>query len=581
MSRPELYGLTEAELSLIDNDNPSYWWGIDEVSKIDSSNSTFEYINYTPDQSVAGTTFQQGPDTFTFTIRDKERSILPHKAFFDIKVSLTRAASTDAELAGFSNPIAHVLFDACSYSINNTVVETTDKHYPYSALVRGLVGKTRSWINTEGFLQGWALDGLTGAGDVNINLNRTVQAATRHNYSIYNETSTVGIRNKFQFDGSSGGNAADVAGILEQLNLLNLTAGNAWRPTYIVQQATNPGFFKRYSLAHPIPGEYVFQTIQSTANNVDGVPVSGNGGFLRGAASATQTYHVKLPLSDMFAFCRDFPKVYFGYFHTIQLTRNRDINQMVQRVVGSTARDLSHVTLQKIELWMPYVKPSEEFKAQFLTKLVDNSGKPLSRPIIFNPTRIIHSHFNPGATTTYPMNWNVGVVEGRPEHIYFFMTHNDNNRGISRMTFTHNFIKRLTLTVGARDFPIRELNVDLAKKDIGIAYEMYKNCCGYNDSYTDPALTPRDWMKFYPIFCFDLTTVEEDLFMGSKSLYVKATFIAPTQAEGFISSDNTDANAVADGAIHIPPFNAYVAITYRKSGYISSNTDGIKFLSNS
>jgi len=195
-SNPELYGLNEAELSLIDTNNPTYWWDLNDQSKIDESNSAFEYINYTPDSTVAGTTFQAGPQTFTFTIRDKERYLVPHKAFFEIQVTLTKADDTAAQTAGFTNPIAHVLFSACSYSINNTMIENTDAHYPYSALVRGLVGKTRSWINTQGTMEGWALDAATSSGDINLNLNRQLTNANRLNYSLVGESASTGFKYK-------------------------------------------------------------------------------------------------------------------------------------------------------------------------------------------------------------------------------------------------------------------------------------------------------------------------------------------------------------------------------------------------
>jgi len=62
-------GLTDAEYGLIDDNNPTYWWDLDEQSKIDSSNSAFQYINYDPDETVANTTFQAGPTVFKFTLR--------------------------------------------------------------------------------------------------------------------------------------------------------------------------------------------------------------------------------------------------------------------------------------------------------------------------------------------------------------------------------------------------------------------------------------------------------------------------------------------------------------------------------
>jgi len=570
--KPELYGLTETDLSLVDTNNPTYWWDLDEQSKIDSSNSRFEYINYTPESTVADTTFQQGPSTFTFTIRDKERYLVPSKAFLEIDVTITVVAN---EYVALNNPCAHVLFDKCRYSINNTVIDRVDQNYPYAALVRGLVNKTRSWMNTQGSMEGWALDGATASGDVNINYNRAL-TTTMLNYSIIGETSDGGIRNKFTFTGNpAAGGVASVAGVVEQLNLIN-GAANASSPNWLIQQATNPGFLKRLAYAFPVPGERFFTAEVGTG----GVPAQGAGGNLRGDPTATtRTYNLKLPLSEMFAFCRDVKKVFWGYFHTIELTRNQNIHQMVHRQVGATARDLSHIRFDKVELWMPYVKPSDSMGAAMLTRL----AKDTVLPLLFNPTRVIKQQFPSPGTNSYTMNWNVGNIEGRPEHIYFFMTHADaEHNGINAMTFTSNFIKSLRLSIGgSQDYPIRELQVNFEEKKTKLAYQMYLDCCGFGDDYTDVALTERDFQKFYPMFCFDLTTSEDNVFMAGKSLIIKAEFRGPDLTNKFISTDDGNANAVANNAaVHIPAFIAYVAVTYRKSGYLSTKSDGIKFISN-
>jgi len=565
MSKPELYGLTEADLALIDNNNPTYWWDLDEQSRIDESNTAFEYINYPPETPVAGTTFQAGPTTFTFTIRDKERYLVPHKAFFEIKVTIEKAAG---QLVALNNPCAHVLFDKCAYSINQTVIDRTDKNYPLVTLARGLTTKTRSWINTQGAMEGWALDGATANGDVNINLNRPVDAATRLRYAIVDETTDAGIRNKYTFAAAGADAGARVAALVNELNLVNDTHN-------VIFQASNPGFLKRMTYAFPLPGERVFNAPAGTG----GVPADTAGGNLRAIPTATtQTYTLKLPLSEMFAFCRDVQKVFFGYFHTIELSRNQHVYQILHRAGGANARDLSHITLDKIELWMPYVKPSTSMAANLLSRL----AKDTVMPLLFRPTRIFERQIAAPGTNNYTLNWNVGSIEGRPEHIYFFMTHSSaEHNGVNSMTFTHNFIKNLRITVGSHDFPIREMQMNIEKKEALLPYQMYLDCCGFNDTLTDPALTYRDWLKFYPIFCFDMTTVEDEVFSVGKSLIVKATFAGPTTANNFISTDDANAGGAAnDAAIHIPAFKAYAAITYRKSGYLTTQTDGIKFISN-
>jgi len=107
---------------------------------------------------------------------------------------------------------------------------------------------------------------------------------------------------------------------------------------------------------------------------------------------------------------------------------------------------------------------------------------------------------------------------------------------------------------------------------------MYLDCCGIDDNKLAPALSYEEWCRYYPIFCFDLTTVDESLFMGNKELRIHAYFETPANAAPFQSVNNVNGGG-SGGRPNVQSFNANVAIVYQKVGTLQTGNEGIKFIS--
>jgi len=516
---------SDADRSMIDTSYESSWWDLDEVSKIDESNIKFEYKRVVPDSTIpAGSSFNT-LSTITFTVNEISQFLVPSKAFLDIKVSITKNAADD--ITTFTNPSAHVLFSQVRYDIGTSNIEHTTQHYPYSALVRGLLGHSRRWIETSGIDQGWGLDGCFTSGSVFYNTN-------------------INTGNDYLF----------------------LYTYNVSRTDYNLD--SNPGMLKRFMNGFPRNGLRIYPAAQGTA----GVPADDAGGDIRGLQQVEDTYNFKIPLPDMFAFCRDIRKVFRGFVHKITLTLNTDINRMIQTNIA-TARTKAHIAIKNIDLYFPYVVPSLEMTAKMDQYLAVDK----MRPLIFYPMYVRSFTKTVPAATSFTLDQLVDSIGHRPMQIYVFMSHlSQGQTGMSPMTFIHNFIKHLNIRVGSVNIPVDRIEMNVEKKQALLPYQMYLDCCGIDDNKEDAAVSYDEWCRIYPIFCFDLTTFPESLFYGSKQLFVNAYFESPVLADGFQTVNNAN-NANDDVRPNVQSFELFVASVYQKVGKLQTGKDGIKFIS--
>jgi len=517
--------ISNADRELIDTNAESGWWDIDQVSVVNESTNKFEYKKIIPDKHINGSALNALGGDITFTINEISQYLLPSKAFFDLKVTITKEAEGD--FTSFTNPAAHVLFNEARYDIGNSNIEHINNHYPYVALVRGLLGHTRRWIETAGYEQGWALDGCNPSGSIQINYNYAAGANEAAATRVY----TVGTTNY----GSNLG---------------------ATVPTF-----TNPGFLKRYMLGFPRNGERLYTADQNTA----GVPTTENGGDIRGLQQLTDTYNFKIPLSEMFTFCRDIRTVFKGFTHKITLKPNSNIHEIIQTSDAANPRTTANITINELSLFMPYVVPSMEVNGKLLSYLAENK----MRPLIFYPFHIQSFDVTVPAATNFTYSQVVNSVGHRPMQIYVFMTHNSTDQGgISPMTFIHNFIKHIQIRIGQDSIPVDRVEMNLEKKQAHLPYQMFKDCFGGEEDREDYSLTYQEWLRYYPIFCFDLSNYPESLFYGSKQLQVTAYYESPVVAEGF---QGTRPN--------VQSYKMFVASTYQKVGKLQTGEEGIKFIS--
>jgi len=324
--------------------------------------------------------------------------------------------------------------------------------------------------------------------------------------------------------------------------------------------ATNAGFKKRLDYATGHTAYRVYRGTQA----LPGVPTDATGGNLTRATSLNLTYNFKIPLREMFAFCTDVDSVFMGDTHTIELIKNNSVSQMVTNADG-LAYTLANFTIENIKLYMPYVKPS----GPVYSLMLDNFIKPAATKLLFYPSKVYLNQVTPAAAPSYTLNWDITNLSLDPISLCFFMTHaSDLTTGISKTTFIHNFLTKIKVTIGAEDFPQRDIECDFPNKAAITAYERYKEMCVY--SRGDVALSYEDFLFAYPMFCFDFKDVSDTIFAGNKSVRITAEFSSPLIA----------ASQFTGNRANIQPFNAYAVIDYRQVGTYITAPNSIQFYKN-
>lgn len=525
---------TTAESEQIDTDNPSSWWDLTSPSKVDMSNSTYDHIIIPPEFNVANTDFSDTTE-IKFVVRLRDNYILPSKAFLLVDVTLTRVAS---DIVGLLNPASQVLFNSCYYSINESEVEKTTKYSSLRALALGLTSYSKPHIETLASDRGWYLD--TGAGGNSIDPG--VGPLNMPSYTSY----------PFVYD------AADPASVpVGAPSAANVQA--AWvglaTPGNVNTAANYNGRLSTFAIGLQTGGGFNYSIVQTYNKGFDYrarmLPV-----FPAAAPTTTSRYVFRVPLSEMFAFCRDIPKVFRGFDHTITLMRNNQINEMVMTglnglgAAAATARANTHLKFNSIQLYMPYVKPSFTQMA----KLEEFFAKAEMMPLLYYPSEVYSSTYVNAATT---IDWNIKKLDKRPMHIYFFMIDNRANQS-AKNTFAHNSLTQLKAIIGAVEIPTKNgIVCDFANGNWIQAYQMYLECCGKESIDEGVALSYKEFGSLYPMFCFDFSTLEDEVFAGGKELQLQGRF-----------------TAAANGTF-------YAVVTYRNGGILQTMPDGVRFISKS
>jgi len=267
----------------------------------------------------------------------------------------------------------------------------------------------------------------------------------------------------------------------------------------------------------------------------------------RTSNGATDTYNLRIPLSELFSFCKEIKTVYRKHPHRIDFTFNKYIFSLFHRN-GAADRGLNAVTIKKMRLWLCFVKPSSTTMAK-LEAMFANYEIP--RPIKYHPYRIFWKRDNVSSLT-----WQLPDMVQRPMHIYFFAVDPPkvSQAGTSPTVFQHRSIRNIRFNVGGFDHPFRGLECNFAdgEEDYTRAYDLYLQCAGATiPEDQDVMISYKEFKNNYPIFCFDFTDLEEEYFASNKSCFIYADMTAA----------NTD---------------FYCVIVYQQLAYLSMADGGIR-----
>ena len=223
----------------------------------------------------------------------------------------------------------------------------------------------------------------------------------------------------------------------------------------------------------------------------------------------------RIPLKDMFLFCRGYDKISRGLRHRVVLNRQDD-NQMLYRYRGADR----YVQIKYISMWIPTVKPDLNTLKMIESKLTSNDLYTVNFTDL-NCWRTPNVQIGPANQAAIQLS-NTTKKPIRVWVCFQSVERTQASQTVNKMVFEHLFTTNIQVRLNGRIFPMYEykFNYD-GNNNIWTGYHRAYTALmnsGYKmHDYSDGSLLDVEtFAKLYPIFYFDLTAQEEDLFKANK-----------------------------------------------------------------
>lgn len=238
--------------------------------------------------------------------------------------------------------------------------------------------------------------------------------------------------------------------------------------------------------------------------------------------SGNKKVSIFIPLKNIFLFCNAFNKVTRGLRWRIVLNKESD-NQILFRNSSVIANHF--VTVDYISCWIPRLKPNLETLKMLESKLISNETFDVNFTdlTVFRSSNVHTGSANNTAvqlstTTKKPIRvWVAFQKQSRVE---------DATQTVNKRVFDLLGTTAIHCRLNGKQFPMIEYKItyDNGVPDSGInrCYNAFLNS-GYKMlGHHDLSLIDIDsFVKYYPIFYFDLTNQDEDLFKSQKSAEIE------------------------------------------------------------
>jgi len=357
---------------------------------------------------------------------------------------------------------------------------------PFTTALVGTATLTASATPTNGCLTIAQANGaglLPQNGVVSLRANGNYQAITMYQYA-------------------AAGNAADVA-------VLALTVGGA---------GTGPGI--------PIvTANLVAAPFYARSYNI--IENSFNSGFHKRVqiCGSGKKVSVFIPLKNMFLFCNAFDKVTRGLRWRIVLNKEADNQILLRDPLFSGGNRF--VSLDYISCWIPRLKPNLETLKMLESKLISNEAFDVNFTdlTVFRSSTVHIGNANNTAvqlstTTKKPIRvWVAFQKQARVE---------DATQTVNKRVFDLIGTTAVQCRLNGKIFPLYEYKITYPNNDgipdsgINRCYNAFLNAGYKMHGHHDSSLIDiNSFVKYYPIFYFDLTAQDEDLFKSQKSAEIE------------------------------------------------------------
>lgn len=220
-----------------------------------------------------------------------------------------------------------------------------------------------------------------------------------------------------------------------------------------------------------------------------------------------------VPFKHIFGFMEDFNKVLYGVQQSFRLKRIID-EDAIQVKNGLNKSDFK-VTLSKLSVLMPIVKPSLETELKLL-KIIDDKSV---IDIIYR-SRNTESTFLPPNSKNF--DWRLQTSSGIPRYVIISFQKNNLN---SKSNFSNVSLKRLYVELNSKRYPDTDIDIDFSENDYS---KMFTQTCNFKKRFYDsdeaPIISPFTFKSLYPIFIIDISKYEDRTKMSNIDIKIKAIF---------------------------------------------------------
>lgn len=233
-----------------------------------------------------------------------------------------------------------------------------------------------------------------------------------------------------------------------------------------------------------------------------------------------------LPLNKMFGICR-VDKVWRGLRHTLKLDRATFDNMFFHDVVVNAAPVNAKFRISKVSWWLPSITPSLSVASALEQRLASGA----SIPIEYEKTQCYKSD-----SRTNSSSWRITTQSVKPTKVYIALqltakTSGTNLQWQNNMSFDTLGLTSIHMRVNGKQFPSEAIACDYAAltQNWARAYTNLLAVSGKNlDVDSGCLVNYTSFGTLYPVYCFDLTTIDDSVFGQVVDLEVRTTLTADT-----------------------------------------------------
>jgi len=217
---------------------------------------------------------------------------------------------------------------------------------------------------------------------------------------------------------------------------------------------------------------------------------------------------IMLPLSHVFGFFNDINKVFRGVRHTVKLVRNDDKNIIycAAGIAGNPKFKISNMSW-----WIPILRPDLTTLARIENELLSKSSK-----LYWQSMNMYRSEAKRDASPA----WRITTSNFKPVRLYVVFQHTDkvDTYTGNNAVFDHMNLERIHVRINNHQFPLEEYTCDFTDKinDYNRVYHSFLEAgLKYSDVDSGSQVSYSEFKSLYPIFHFDVSKHEENLFQVS------------------------------------------------------------------